>query len=116
MCVSVCLSVYVCNRVVNSMRIELVACELNPIIVLRDNAPVPPGFFQRTYLSYRYICQHKHCNVTFWLGHLSHQTGIHAGQPQKCSENVRCPTSIGINSTMLIKIYSGSLLIRIALI
>ena len=79
------------------MRIELVACELNPIIVLRDNAPVPPGFFQRTYLSYRYICQHKHCNVTFWLGHLSHQTGIHAGQPQKCSENVRCPTSIAVN-------------------
>ena len=43
------------NRVANGVLIELVACKFNPIITLRDNAAVPPGFFQRTYL--RIICQ-----------------------------------------------------------
>ena len=34
------------NRVANGVLIELVACKFNPIIMLRDNAAVPPGFFQ----------------------------------------------------------------------
>ena len=36
----------------------------------------------------------SYCSSIFWLRHLSDQTGICTGQPQKCSENVRSPTVI----------------------
>ena len=52
--VTECLSLHVivvisvvCNKTVDGVLIELVSCEFNPIITLRDNVAVSSGFLRR---------------------------------------------------------------------